>query len=168
MDDKKDLLVFNIKKVKEFSFLVNEDLFEDGREVNVKFQHHTTYNADTNFIDLTLRVFYSYDKDDPPKTILVDFHVQNIFEIPDLKQYFIEEAGFILPKNLMISMVSVAISHTRALMAHNVAGTVYQENIIPIVNPVAVTEAFYPDMFQEHEIEIVNKKPIRNSLKKKN
>jgi len=167
MDEVNPIPVFGIRKIKEFSFVVNEGLFESNKEVQVKFQHNTAYYAETNFIDLTLRVFYSYEEDIAPKTFLVDFHVQNIFEVPNLKQYFIENVGFVLPKNLMVSMVSVAISHTRSLMAHNVAGTVYQESIIPIVNPVAVTEAFYPVMLKNTNIEIINEQPIKKVRNRK-
>lgn len=165
--DNNNTVGFEIKKIKEFLFVVNEGLFEANREVEVKFQHVTSYYPDTDFLDLTLRVFYSYDPKEKPETVLVDFHVQNIFKIINLNQFHIENVGFILPKSLMSSIVGIAISHTRSLMAMHVAGTVYQENIIPIVNPTAVTEAFYPNLYKNENIEIVHDKPVLKNGKNK-
>lgn len=148
---------FHVKRIKEFSFLINERLFELNKNVRVQFQHHTKFIEDANIVDLTLRVYYSYDTKVPTDGILVDFHVQNIFEISDLKQYKLKDSiEFILPENLIIAMVSVAISHLRALMAHNVAGTLYQDNIIPVVNPFDVASAFYPNMFKKTDAEKMN------------
>lgn len=139
---------FGIKRIKEFSFLVNESLFELNKPVTVQFQHHTKFGIEENSIDLTLRVYYSYEAKIPPDNVLVDFHVQNIFEVQDLKQYKEKDSeNYFLPESLISSLVGIAISHTRSLMAHNVAGTLYQDNIIPIVDPLKVAKAFYPNMF---------------------
>jgi hypothetical protein len=147
----KELPAFGIKRIKEFSFLINESLAVIGKSVRIQFQHHTTYYQDTDVIDLTIRAYYSYDTKIPPDTILVDFHVQNLFEVTNLKQYHKPNSDeFILPQNLIAAILGVAISHLRALMASNIAGTAYQENIIPIVNPMEVAKAFYPNMFKNN------------------
>lgn len=143
----KEQNTFSIKRIKEFSFLVNESLAVIDKPVHIQFQHKTSYYGDRDLIDLTLRVFYSYDKKIPPDTILIDLHVQNLFEVKDLIQYQNSNLEYVLPENLIVSMLSVSISHLRALMAKNVAGTPYQQNIVPIVNPVEVAKEFYPNMF---------------------
>lgn len=148
MKKKEEIPAFGIKRIKEFSFLVNESLFDLNKDVRIKFQHQTRFIEDRNLIDLTLRVYYTYDVKIPPESLLVDFHVQNLFEVMNLNQYKSDSNEFILPQNLIIAMLGVAISHLRALMAHNVAGTSFQDNIIPIVNPVDVAQAFYPNMFK--------------------
>lgn len=174
MDDKKEIPAFNIRKIKEFSFMVNESLFEVDKPVRIQFQHQTTYHVENNFVNLILRVYYYYyadiaaDAPIDPNSILVDFNVQNVFEVPELSKYLVEGFGFILPKKLMASIVGVSISHTRSLMAHNISGTVYQNNIIPIIDPFDVTEAFYPNMFQEKNTEIINPKQVKKSRSKKN
>ncbi len=145
------LPAFTIKRIKEFSFLIDESLFELDRPVKIQFQHHTGFHPDKNLVDLTIRAYYSYDTSVPPSHMLIDFHVQNIFEIPNLIQYQLKDSTeVILPENLIVSLVSISISHLRALMAKNVAGTRYQDNIIPVVNPVEVATAFFPNMFTEH------------------
>ena len=167
MNESNKLINFSIKKVKEFSFTVDESLFEENKQANIQFQHNTRFFHETNIVDLTLRVYYSYDANIPPNHILVDFHVQNIFEVPNLKQYSNNNIDFVLPHNLIVSMVSVSISHMRALMAKNIAGSVYEENILPIINPVEVSKAFYPQMFEEEEMVSDNMSSI-NKTKKRN
>lgn len=166
MNESNNLIDFSIKKVKEFSFTVDEVLFEESKQANIQFQHNTRFFEDTNLVDLTLRVYYSYDSNIPPDHILVDFHVQNIFEVPNLKQYSKNNIDFILPQHLIVSMVSVSISHTRSLMARNIAGSVYEENILPIINPVEVSKAFYPHMFIEGEQDIDNRPTIKKTKKR--
>lgn len=75
---------------------------------------------------------------------------------------------------MIISMVSVSVSHIRSLMAKNIAGTLYQNNIIPIVNPMDVTKAFYPNMFidkksetENNELPIKKDKIVRSKKKRK-
>jgi hypothetical protein len=138
---------FRIKRIKQFSFSTNESLAIADKIVIIQFQHNTNFHGESNIVDLNLRVFFSYDTKIPPDTILVDFHVQNLFEVPDLKKYQIENFEYILPKNLIVAMVGISISHLRALLTFNLAGTTYQENIIPIVDPIEVSKAFYPNMF---------------------
>jgi len=160
MDDKY-IPAFRIKRIKQFSFLTNESLAEKDKFVNIQFQNNTIYYGDTNLVDLTLRVLYTYDTKTPPDTILVDFHVQNLFEVNDLKQYK-RDTEFILPVNLIIAMLSVSISHSRALLTFNLAGTVYQDSILPIVDPIEVGKAFYPNMF----IKKLDEKPYEVKVKK--
>ena len=125
---------------------MNESLFELNKVVRIQFQHNTNYFSDNNLIEIKLRIYYSYDQS--PNIVLVDFQVQNVFEVINLKQYFINKE-FILPQSSIAILVSLSISHARALMAKNIAGTMYQENILPVVNPMDVAKAFYPNMFKE-------------------
>lgn len=143
---------FNIKKVKLFMSFFNEQLFDLNRSVKIQFQHFTNFFPESNLISLIIRSYYSYDLSVPTDNILLDFHVENIFEVKNLEGYLIKDKGYILPENLVVSLVSVSISHIRALMAQSIAGTVYQENILPIVNPLEVAKSFYPNMFKEEKL----------------
>ena len=108
------IAAFRIKRIKEFSFLIDESLFEANKLVRIQFQHHTRFYGGDNVVDLTLRVFYSYDTNIPPSHVLVDFHVQNIFEVKGLNQYKLKDSEeYILPQNLIAAMLGVAISHTQ-------------------------------------------------------
>lgn len=167
MNEEKIAATFSIKKIKEFYFVVNEAISEPNNPVLVQFQHITRFFADTNLIDLTLRVYYTHDSNIPPKNILVDLHVQNIFEVENLKQYSVDGSEFILPRNLIVLMVSLSISHSRALIAKNIAGTIYQENILPLANPSDVARVFYPNMFLEQENHAVNKEKTKREKNQK-
>ncbi|MCW3110124.1 MAG: hypothetical protein JWQ09_4630 [Segetibacter sp.] len=156
-ESKEPTLPLGVNRIKEFSFTINEALYEEGKLIRIQFQHQTHFNEELNIVDLTLRVIYVYDITKVfPDTILVDIHVQNIFTVPNLRQYLIKDKGFFLPQGLIISMVSLSISHTRALLSNRVAGTIYQHNNLPLINPTEVAKSFYPNMFLEEEKSISN------------
>lgn len=166
--NEKNIPSFGIKRIKQFSFLINESLAVKDKPVGIKFQHNTTFHGDANIVDLTLRVYYSYDDKIPTDNILVDFHVQNLFVVNELKKYQQINSEFILPQDLISAILGISISHLRALLTQNLAGTAYQENIIPIVDTLEVAKAFYPNMFTNNfDVKAVEEKAKKLPKKKK-
>lgn len=151
--NKKNIPSFGIKRIKQFSFLFNESLVIKDKPFGIKFQHNTTFNGDSNIVELILRTYYSYEDKIPPDNILVDIHVQNVFLVNELKKYQNENFDYILPQDLITAILGISISHLRALLTQNLAGTAYQENIIPIIDTLEVAKAFYPLMFDKTDSE---------------
>ncbi|HUZ60269.1 MAG TPA: hypothetical protein VMU83_15970 [Hanamia sp.] len=143
-----------IKRIKEMSFLINEPLFslETHNKFKMEIGVFLSFAIEKNLVILLTRVFYHYE-DAPPDQIMVDSTVQNVFEIEDLKRFIVEGNGIKFPPSLITSLVSLSISHTRALMAQRIIGTVYQNNIMGIVNADELTRHFFPKMFNEEEKE---------------
>lgn len=153
MPEKKDQILFAIRRIKELSFTLNEQMFQPSpvdKEIKIEFQYNIAFNSKSNLVVFTLRTVYLYPEFVSANNFLCDIHVQNIFEVPNLAAYFINNE-FILPKELIISIVSLSISHSRALFCKNIDGTIFQENIIPIINPVEISASFFPSIFRNTE-----------------
>lgn len=139
---------YSIKRIKDVSFYVNERLYIDDplKMIKVELSQTIGVNVENNSVNFTLRVFLHYQ--DSPENILAELYVENIFEVENLKE-FVSEKGLGFPNQLLVSIISMSISHSRALLAKNLHGTVYQTVLIPITNPLEVAQHFFPSMFEE-------------------
>lgn len=143
----------NIVRVIELSFLVNEKIFKEGAIVEFSFTHRSSWSVHDNMfgIDLTSSIHY---KDDTSRAAILSLTVQNLFFIKNLGGFISEEKAMI-PTDALITMVSLSVSHSRALMAKNSAGTVYSGIILPLINPIEMTQSFYKDRFKNDSTEVV-------------
>lgn len=126
---------YGIVRVKALSFSCTESRFINDplKEIKIEMSQLFGTNLEKELLDLRLRTYLYYP--DKPNEILTEISVQNVFAIPNFKKYYFDNV-FILPTQFLISIVSISISHSRALFCQNVSGTVYQDVIIPIVNPI--------------------------------
>lgn len=148
-------IYITIKKIKDTYFFINEDLYTagDSKLLKIELSPLLTFSFEGNIVEIKMRVFYHY-ADAPMDQILMDIHVQNVFEIPELERFKKDEMDIKLSPELITTLVSLSISHTRALLAKNISGTIYQNNIMSVVDPSAVARYFFPRMFEES---VVNK-----------
>lgn len=143
-----------IGRIKELSFNINEEIINPNvgtpfqSQIGIKFGH----NVDANIVDLSIRVFYHYP-DNSPEKLMCEIVVQNVFVIPELSQYKKEE-NVILPKPLITSLVAISVSHTRALLSKNLAGTPLNDSHLVLIDPEAVAKHFFPYMFEQQDEEI--------------
>ena len=130
-----------------------------------------SFNVEKKTVILNARVFYHYE-DAPPDKILVDTTVQNVFEIEDLQKFIMDGNDLKFPQSLITTLVSLSISHTRALMTQRISGTVYQDNIMGIIDPEKLAQHFFPNMFnatdskRKKELALLNLKAATENLKK--
>ena len=136
---------FSIKSVKDVSFFVNERLLDNSKKVKLQLAQFTGVNIDNNLVNFTLRIFMHYE--DTPQEIFANMEVENIFVVPDLKKISTEKEDY-LPDSFIIAIISISISHGRALLSRNLAGTVYQDAILPLLNPKEVAKHLFPKMFE--------------------
>ncbi len=139
-----------IRKITEQSFFLNEYLLQDPT-VPVQFEIglQLSFIIETNTVYLTARVYQHYPES-PVDQILADIQIQHVFEIADLYSYQGRPSQLILPQEMIITLVGLSVSHTRALFLKRLAGTPLQENILPILNPAEIAKQFFPEMFQEN------------------
>jgi hypothetical protein len=139
---------YGIVKIKTLAFYVNELMYlpDPLKQVKVEIAQLTGTNIEANLIDFRLRVFFYYleNKDN----VLADINVQNVFFVEEIKQ-FVQGASLRLPSQLLISMVSLAISHSRALFAQNLAGTAFSDFMLPITNPIDAAKNFFPSTYNK-------------------
>lgn len=143
----------SVKRIKEFSFFMNEMLFAQkqpkGDILRIDLSLQLAFTIENNLIFLLVRVYYHFpDSSEDEK--LVDTQVQNVFEIPDLKKFLIGPSEIILPSEVITTAVSLSLSHTRALIAKNIAGTLLQDNLMAITDPVVIAKHFFPKMFEQN------------------
>jgi hypothetical protein len=131
-----------VKRIKALSFFINE--FDIPKDVlfKVDFNQQFRINAPSDLIFIDLKVWYSIPTDDNQNRIVLDCVVQNVFEVTNLN-IFKKDGHVILPNEILVSLVGLAITHTRAVVAINTSGTVFQDTLIPVVNPIEATKAFF-------------------------
>lgn len=138
-----------IKKIKEFGFYINDFLIQDASlPVQFEIGIQLSFTLETNTVYMMVRVYEHYP-DAPADQILADLQVQHIFEITELYKFQTGPSQLVLPEEMINSLVSLSVSHTRALLSKHTAGTALQDNILPIVNPEALSKQFFPEMFSE-------------------
>lgn len=137
-----------MRRIKNFGFLVNEYLHvnDPGKIINIRFQNRLGFTVEQNMVELAVKAFFVYNNE--PENILGEIQVQNVFEVPDVPKYINPNGILILPTPIIIiAIVGVSFSHTRSLSCKNLAGTIFQEVIIPVVDAQEIAKQFFPYMF---------------------
>ncbi|MEP7143623.1 MAG: hypothetical protein ABI707_12165 [Ferruginibacter sp.] len=140
---------FTILRIKTISFYVNEVSFQEGKDVKIEMNQNFGVSLAAEVIEYRLRVYLFHL--DNPSLRLSEIIVHNSYKIENIMDYFSNDV-LSLPSSLFISLLSMSISHSRALFCQNTAGTIYQDYILPIINPTDVAKVFYPNMFNKGEI----------------
>ncbi len=136
-----------IQKIKDISFEIKENLFrENDKIIGFNIGHTIGFNSDINFANFKLIVLYSYP--DAPKEVVFKIEVENVFEISNLNMYLpkakeITNENMKVPSEILIAIVGISISHTRALLAKNLAGTVFEDIYLPVLNSLQLAEFFF-------------------------
>jgi hypothetical protein len=145
-------VLVSVRRIKEVSFSINESLYAQQLPVNpdiplkIEIAFNLSFTIETNLVFLVARVFYHFP-DSPPQDILTEIQVQNVFEINELSRFQVSGGEIKLPPNTIVTLVALSISHTRALLAKNISGTLLQENVMSIIDPVVLAQHFFPPMF---------------------
>jgi hypothetical protein len=143
----------SVRRIKEISFFINEQLiakrYSKDMQISFGIGLQLSFTIETNVVFILVTLFCNGV--DRPDEKLAQIEVQNIYEIPDLIRYQVGPAELILPETLMINLVAVSLSHTRAFMAKNIMGTPLQENNLGLMNAKEVARHFFPQMFHPRE-----------------
>lgn len=145
---KNEVVSFRIIRVKDIAFSVNEKIYappSEGKNIQVRIDCTLSSNPESSLIIIEIMAFYYYD-DSPNQDKLASITVQSFYDIVELKKFFIEEE-LMLPPNLITTLVSISLSHTRALFSKSIDGTAYNGNVLPIINPEEFAKYVFPHMF---------------------
>jgi hypothetical protein len=124
----------SVKKIKEIEFIVNEE-FELGNPPNANINFELTINIDLKerSVEFLLTTIFI---DQNKENVLMKIKTSNVFLLLELASFYkAENNEFDLPDNILITFLSLSISHSRALLAKNALGTKFADLYIPIVNP---------------------------------
>lgn len=76
--------------------------------------------------------------------ILMKIKTSNVFLFLELANYHKPDTNeFNIPDNVMVTFLSLSISHSRALLSKNAMGTKFADLIIPIVNPSDILKKLF-------------------------
>ncbi|OFX31691.1 MAG: hypothetical protein A2X08_15975 [Bacteroidetes bacterium GWA2_32_17] len=132
-----------IKKIKDTEFFIDEQVdIKDISQVSIGFELKININSDEKTIEMVFAVIYTNNIDNK---IIFKIRTSNVFLIPELLTYKKkEEVLFDLPDNMLITLLGLSISHTRALLAKNSNGTKFSDLNLPIVNPTDIYYKLFP------------------------
>ncbi len=132
-----------IKKIKDIEFFIDEEVdIKDLTQVSIGFELKTNINPDEHTIEMVFAVLYTDNIEN--KTIL-KIRTSNVFLVPDLLTFKKkDEMVFDIPEGILVTLLSLSISHTRALLAKNANGTKFSDLNLPIVNPTDIYNKLFP------------------------
>ena len=144
MPHKMDPIQVNIaiKKIKEVEFIVNEEVeIANPNIANISFEVTTNINLNDTSVEMLLTATFS---DMAQGLVFMKIKTSNVFLVLELAQFHSpENNAFNIPDNVLVTLLSLSISHTRALLAKNALGTKFAELYIPIVNPSEVLKQLF-------------------------
>lgn len=131
-----------VKKIKDIEFSVNEAVtIENPEEFAIGFELTINIKLEDNTVELVLSALFS---DKLQGNVFMKIKTSNIFLLLELADFQNPDTnGFDIPDNLLITLLSLSISHTRALLAKNAIGTTFSDLYIPIVNPSEVFKQLF-------------------------
>ncbi len=133
-------VAITILKIRELAFSILEERV-DETGLSIGFSVETIINFDEETFEI--KVDYSL-KSKFTGLSHVQIKVSNLFRISNLKDYSAKDKAHVtLPDATLITMLSLSISHTRALLAKNTAGTTLEQYILPIVNPTEIAKQIF-------------------------
>lgn len=141
-----DKVEIGIKRIKLLSFTI-----QDTKQIvvadrtNINLEPDLKIEPENDLIIFQIKTTLSSLE---TKEVYATGVVQNIFMVKNVKKLTSPEnpSQITIPDGVLYTIVGLSISHTRALMAHALSGTTYEQIYIPIVNPVDVTAQFFKTM----------------------
>ncbi len=123
----------------EFSIIPKKEIKEDSIKINLSV--NTQFNKEEDLFEILITVDLLNNEDN---LNLVHIKVSNIFKVENILQFENEEKTHLnIPDGGLVTMLSLSISHARALLAKNTSGSVYENFYIPIVNPTEIAKQVF-------------------------
>lgn len=130
-----------IKKIKDLAFSANEEV-TIGKETGIEIKHNLKFNKSENTIEFIMDIDFITKKDN---TIFMSSRISNIFFVPTLNKYESPQTPntYNLPDQMLVTIVSISITHARALISRNAVGTKFADIYLPIINPTEFTHNLF-------------------------
>ncbi|HBL77240.1 MAG: hypothetical protein A2W90_15540 [Bacteroidetes bacterium GWF2_42_66] len=131
-----------VKKIKDIEFFINEE-FELANPpiANIGFELTTNINLNDKSVEMLLTTTFV----DPTNgNVLMKIKTSNVFLFLELANFHKPDRNeFDIPDNVLVTFLSLSISHSRALLAKNALGTKFADLYIPIVNPSEILKQLF-------------------------
>jgi len=145
MEDNNLSIEFKIKGmfVSEFNVKICDEFIKAESESKSGFGNYTFEISCVNNaiipenlinIQVNVKVFLDVEK----KFLLGNLSLSNLFSIIALERFINkEDKTFSLPEILEVTLISISLSHSRAILLAKCAGTFLQNAVLPIMDPKA-------------------------------
>jgi hypothetical protein len=123
-----------VSRIKEVEYSINESIeIQSSAQVNINFQVTTNFNLDDQTVELLFTAQFAEITEGIVFLKIKTSNVFSVFELADFHKPGSET--YDIPDDVMVTFLSLSVSHTRALLAKNAQGTKFAHLYIPIVNP---------------------------------
>lgn len=131
-----------VKRIKEIEFFIDEHInLSNPENSNIKFEITINLNAPENVVELLLTTLFA---DSDSGQVFMKIKTSNLFTFLELDSFKkADSTEYNLPDNVLVTFLSLSISHSRALLAKNTLGTKFADLYIPIVNPTDVLKQLF-------------------------
>jgi hypothetical protein len=133
----------NIKQLRLTSFKIVDIVDMPSPELlKVGMQQVIQTSLPDLTLSLELKVSFSNQED----VVLLEAVSKNVFSILELPLMMAHGSTdrINIPDNIMVTLLSISISHTRALMSQASLGSKFQDILLPIVDPQRLKESMVP------------------------
>jgi hypothetical protein len=133
------------RRIKEIQFNIREEIFIPSKPFQNGITLDFGHSIEKNFIEIRIKLVFHGDT---PAEEFLSLTVQNIFEVPNLKEYF-KDNMIMLPPDIIIYLINCCINHGRAILSFKTAGTVLNDAYMPFAPADSVAKHFFPYMFNQ-------------------
>jgi len=144
---KPEQVTIAISRIKEVEYFINEsNELLPGNQVNINFQVKTNFKLEDNTVEILLTAQFIEMAEG---IALLKIKTSNVFSVLELADFHNPlSQTYDIPDNVMVTILSLSVSHTRALLAKNAQGTKFAGLYIPIVNPTDL----FNQLFREEQL----------------
>lgn len=139
--------LLEINSIREIYFSVNDELYvpDPNKLIKIELYHQMGVHEESKTINFMLGTYIHYAGSHDR---LADLKTNNVFRLPRLNDYKGENDDYTIPVPILLLIAGESIAHARALFAKNLAGTPYEQIIIPLGDPMQVVENFFPALLK--------------------
>ncbi|HLK28955.1 MAG TPA: hypothetical protein VKT28_10245 [Puia sp.] len=145
------LITVEVREIKLRKFSLNELGYIPGadRRVKIEIAQNIGFNLEFQLANLVLTAFFFYE--DTPAVQLAQIEVENVFFIKELTSFMVDAESIKLPLEFYVIIFTEAIPQTRALFSQSLKGTVFNNVLIQLTNPIAMVSYYFPNLRDELE-----------------
>ncbi len=136
MANKEQSVDIKVRSIKEVAFSIDESYGGEVGSPNIDF--NISINVNPLIEEIGLNIALRYCPVENKEISLLSFRCFTNFRVSPFKQFEKvenETSTVDLPNDLMATLLGIAFSHARAVLAMRTAGTRYQDILLPIINP---------------------------------
>lgn len=135
MDDKLPVLGFQIIRILDCGFFVEELIKVDFENAQIGYAMNFSFSIEDSWIEFLIRVDL---KEKISNATFLSGTVLTKFGINNLANFLNEDNKFDFPSGSLEVLFGIAFGHLRAIVAKNSAGSRFRDFIIPPINQVAL------------------------------